>query len=84
MKHKIIKIRSCKTCKEVLITRVRLDDSGNNAVEISAWHENKDGLYYQRIVVEFNDEGNQALLADRYVCDFSEMTANEFANSNTF
>lgn len=77
---KIINIKGCKTCKQLLIAICR-DDEGNDFVELAAWHEDKDGvLYYQIENVTFDNE----IMARRYIADFQEISANEFVNSFNF
>ena len=85
MKNKILKIKGCKTCKEVLIARIRLDDTLEEAVELSAWHEDGDGVaYYQYEIVEFTGHSDNQLMADRYVQDFTSVSVSVFANSYSF
>lgn len=85
MKNKILKIKGCKTCKEVLIARIRIDDTGEEGVELSAWHESQDGvMYYQYEIIEFTGHSDNQLMADRYVQDFTAVSALAFANSYSF
>lgn len=76
---KIVKIKGCKTCSEVLIVLFRNDDGDDN-VEIIAWHDKDNLILYQREEVEFESVST----AKRFIADFSELSANEFANSFDF
>lgn len=77
---RIIKIKGCKTCKEVLIAMFRDEDSNADSIELIAWHVNDDGDFYQREVI---DSGSRILL-QQIIADFSEVAANHWANSMIF
>lgn len=79
MKTKIVKIKDCKTCKEVLIFLNRTEEGGE-IITIIAWHENKDGDFIQTEQIECHNH----LMCCQIICDFSEFTANSFANSMRF
>lgn len=77
---RIINIKCCKTCKQVALIKQRCDDG--DYVEIVAWHEDKEGtLFIQTCNVEF---GDSPILIKGFITDFSEFSANQFANSFTF
>jgi len=79
--HRIIKIKGCKTCQEVCIYRDRDCDSGNDYVRIQAWHSKDGDLYYQTAILEMEED---QYLIDLIIADFSEASANKFANSMIF
>jgi hypothetical protein len=81
MKQKLLKIEGCDTAKEVLVQVMRNED-GSDFIQISAWHKYENEDYIQTLSVEY--EENTPLMMERFVCDFSEVSANEFANSMTF
>ena len=83
MTHKTIKIQGCKTCKEVHIFLDR-NDNGEDFVRLLAWHETKDGLFIQFAEADVCKSDNNSLMMRRYIADFSEMSANEFAGSMSF
>jgi len=72
---KLFNIKSCKHCSEVALIRQREDDS--DYVQIIAWHTHADGPLIQTENVEFEDEA----LIGRFIADFSEFSANAYANS---
>lgn len=83
MTHKTIKIQGCKTCKEVHIFLDR-NENGEDFVRILAWHNTKDGLTIQSAEADVFGLTNNILMMQRYIADFSEMSANEFALSMSF
>jgi hypothetical protein len=83
MKIKLIPIKGCKTCKEVLIY-VDRDAMSESIVKIVAWHSTDDLDIIQSAEVDYNDTDNPDLMHSRFVADFSEASANEFANSFKF
>jgi len=84
MEMRIIEIRGCKHCKEVLLF-LDIDQNGNYVVKIIAWHSNKEGdRLIQEAEIDYNKTENAMLMHKRFIADFSEMSANEFANSFQF
>ena len=81
--YRIIQIKGCKTCKEVLIFLDR-DENGEELVRIIAWHKNNDGDFIQKCEVDYCKGNDDSLMNQRLIADFSEMSANEFANSMSF
>jgi hypothetical protein len=81
MRNKIFNITGCATCNEVLITIMRDVDS-NDYVSIQAWHyaEVDDCWYYQIENIDFDNNS----LMESYICDFSELSATNFAKSFEF
>lgn len=84
MKSKLIDIKGCKHSNQVLLNRFEDSDNSNvYPVEISAWHKydaDADSIEFeawQQEIIEFPN----ALMAERFVADYAEITANEFANS---
>ena len=80
---RIIKIKVCKTCKEVSVSIYR-DENSNDSVLIDAWHEHEGNKYFQQAQVEFKEFNNQFEMMKDYVLNFSEFAANQFANSMQF
>ena len=80
MKQKIIPIQGCRTCNEVLIFLDR-NEEGEHLVRILAWHESQDELIMQSAIVDIFDTEDDVLMMCRYIADFSEVSANEFACS---
>ena len=80
MTHKTIKIKGCKTCSEVHVFLDK-DDNGDCFVRLLAWHYTKDGLFIQEGEMDICKSDNDLLMMQRYIADFSELSANEFANS---
>ena len=83
MKHRTIEIQGCDTCKEVLLQVVR-NDAIDDFVQISAWHNNDDGDLLQESMIQFTGFKNHSLSLERFIADFSEVSANEFSNSYEF
>ena len=82
MKMKIIEIKGCKTCKEVLIYLDRND--GDEFVKLVAWHK-KDGFdFIQTAEVDYCKGENDSEMNKRIIADFSEFSANVFANGMEF
>lgn len=79
MKTKLIEIKGCKTAEQVLIY-MDTDANGKLFVNIQCWHT-QDEIDYEQIE---NIEMPNTLMAERFVCDFSEMSANEYANAYIF
>lgn len=79
MRTKLIKIEDCDTCKEVLITIMR-DDNSNDYVLIQAWHlrDEESLLQVEKIYFSYNT------LLECFVSDFSELSAEFFAGSFEF
>jgi hypothetical protein len=80
MLHKTFKIKGCKTCNEVHVFLDR-NKNGEDFVRLLAWHETDDGLFIQEGEVDVCKSDNDNLMMRRYIADFSEMSANEFACS---
>jgi hypothetical protein len=80
MNQRIIPIKGCKTCKSVLIFLDR-NESGEEFVRLIAWHNTKDGDMIQCAEMDFCKSGADSLMNKRIIADFSEFSANEFANS---
>lgn len=81
---KIIEIKGCKHCKQVLLFIDR-NSNGEDFVKIVAWHQDKDGAdLIQTAEVDYNETEDVMLMHQRFIADFSEVTANEFANSFSF
>lgn len=78
MKTKLIEIHACKHSNQVLLNRFTDDENSNvYPVEISAWHDyDDDDEFWQQSIIEFPS----ALMAERFIADYAEVTANEFAN----
>lgn len=79
---RIIPIKSCKTCDQVLLM-IERDENGIDNLKIIAWHEENDVRYYQEEVIP-GCENEDTTLIERMLVDFSEFSANVFANSFTF
>lgn len=79
MKTKLITIHACDTAKEVLLF-TDCDDNGDLFVNIQCWHSKDDNDFIQVETFKMPTY----LMASRFICDFSEMSANEFANAFTF
>lgn len=83
MKMRIIKIKGCKTCDEVLIYLDR-NEHGEDLVRLIAWHKTKDGDFIQSAEVDYSNGENDCEMNKRIICDFSEFSANVFANGMKF
>jgi hypothetical protein len=83
MTHKTINIKGCKTCNEVHIFLDR-NNNGEDFVRLLAWHNIKDGLIIQSGEVDVCKSDKDNLMMRRYIADFSEISANEFANNFSF
>lgn len=82
MKHKIVKIKDFKAATEALVT-LRFDDASGESsfayvVVISIWHTVEESLHYQQEEISF---GENVMLAEKYIADFSAATAFEIAQS---
>lgn len=84
MKIKLIKIKGCKTCDEVLVYLDQYGISGKYVVRILAWHKTKDGDFIQKGEVDYCNSTDDKAMNERLIADFSEFSANVFANSMTF
>jgi hypothetical protein len=81
VRTKIINISGCETCKEVTLI-VQRDEEGTDYIEITAWHEVEEGItHFQQARVDFNEFEDQDAFMESYIKDFSEHSANTFANS---
>lgn len=81
---RIIEIHGCKHCKKVLLF-LDIDQNGDYVVKIIAWHSNKEGdRLIQKAKIDYNKTENPMLMHKMFITDFSEMSANEFANSFNF
>lgn len=78
MKIRKIEIKGCETSKEVLLF-IERDDDGEDFVKLVAWHTDKDGEELIQLH-ELKDFPNM-LMMERFIADFSECSANEYANS---
>lgn len=76
MKIKLIKIEGCKSCNQVLL-HLDITEYGEYFVQITAWHTIEDVDYIQQEAIEAETK----LGCERIIADYSEPTANEFANS---
>lgn len=86
MLFKTILIKGCPTCKAVHVFLDR-NDGGEDFVRLLAWHETENGLFIQTMeadVFSKNKGDNSLTMMQRYIADFSEMSANEFANTMIF
>lgn len=83
MKMRIIKIKGCKTCSEVLLYLER-DTEGEEFVKLVAWHKTKDGEFIQTAEVDYSKGENDTEMNKRIIGDFSEFSANVFANGMKF
>jgi hypothetical protein len=79
MRTKLIKIKDCDTCKEVLITIIR-DSDNNDFLSIQAWHLRDKELLFQFEEIYFNNN----ILLECFVDDFSKLSAEIFAGSFEF
>lgn len=77
MKIKLIKILGCDHAKEVLLFQ-DYDSDSNLFVNIICWHKYEDG---SELIQEEFIQFDSALSADMFVADYSEASANQFANS---
>jgi hypothetical protein len=74
MKNRIIKIEKCDHCIELLLFLVANNDWDVNLI---AWHKTDDsGETMQHEIIGFEN----ILLAEQYISDFSEESANKFVN----
>lgn len=83
MTHKTIKIKDCKTCKEVHIFLDR-NDNGEYFVRTIAWHEADGNLLIQSAETDVCKSDCDLLMMRRYIADFSVTSAHEFVNSFDF
>lgn len=87
MKFRIIDIKGCETCKQVLLYISREADSEDipfNQVNILAWHKHEGVDYIQQGSIVVNADYAEDYILERIIADFSELSANEFANAMTF
>lgn len=82
MTHKIIEIEGCKTCEEVLLFIDRDVEDGTDSIKLIAWHTTKEGEFIQSQRIDIQDSDFYFL--ERIIDDFSELSANEFANRMVF
>ena len=76
MKIKLLKLEGCETSKQLLVY-LTPDGDGDYLANIVAWHTTPAGdEYIQESSVVFDFK----LQAERYIADFSELTACEIAN----
>lgn len=80
MEMRIIKIKGCKTCNEVLAYLDR-NDQGEDFVKLVAWHKTKNGDFIQTAEIDCCKSDNDRLMMKNYISDISDFTANAFANS---
>lgn len=80
MKQKIIPIQGCRTCNEVLIFLDK-NEEGEHLVRIIAWHKIEDEWFIQSAEAGVFKSDDDFLMMCRYIADFSEVSANEFACS---
>lgn len=81
MTFKIIKTgKACKTSNELCLSLKR-DSEGDIFVNFCAWHKNDDGDWIHEAELYFNEFNDQRLAAERFMIDFSELSAGEFLNS---
>ena len=78
MKNRIIKLKDHKTCKEVLMS-IYDDDNYQMVLRISAWHEYDGKNWYQEEDLLISDT-----LVNCFITDFSESSANAFADGMEF
>lgn len=83
MKQRLILINGCRTTDRVLL-QITENEDGERWVEIAAWHHYDDSDWYQYEEVYFPETGGNIRPMARFIADFSEVSANEFANSMTF
>jgi len=83
MRIKLQEIKGCKTCDEVLVFIQRKKDD-DDFVQIIAWHNNGDTDIIQISEIRFHEFEDQSLAMEKFIIDFSESSANEFANSMLF
>lgn len=62
---------------------IERDDDGIDKLKIIAWHERDDIRYYQEEAITGREDGDTTLI-ERILVDFSEFSANVFANSFNF
>jgi len=75
---RIIDIKGCKTCNKVLIFKER-NDNGEDYAKIVAWHKTENGEMYQEDTFDGGGAHNDVLIK-AFIDNFSEFSANEFAN----
>jgi hypothetical protein len=81
MEMRIIKISECKHCEEVLLS-LGIARDGNYFVKITAWHtDGENNRLIQETWVRYKEAENPFLMYRRFIADFSEASANDFANS---
>lgn len=83
MTQRIIKIKGCKTCKQVLVFLDR-NDSGEEFVTVMAWHLHEGVKFIQQMEISCCKSDLDSLMNERVISDFSDTTANTFVNSMIF
>lgn len=84
MKTRIIKIKGCKTCKELLIFKDR-DHNGEEFVQLVAWHKFEGGDFIQKAQVDYSQGGiADSVMNERIINDFTEESALAFVNTMSF
>ena len=83
MTHKTIQIKGCKTCNAVHVF-LDINKDVDKFVRILAWHDDGDDLFCQEATVTLSSADDALLVLMRYIADFSEASANDFANSMVF
>lgn len=68
---KIFNIENCNTCDKVLIFKDR-NDEGEDFARVLAWHDDQ---------IQTEEFKGSEVMIERFIADFSEVSANEFANS---
>ncbi len=82
IRFRIVNIKGCKTSEQVLLM-IERNDNGEDYLKIVAWHLKDDEWFYQEETFDGAGTTND-LIVQRMLLDFSEVSANEFANSFTF
>ena len=80
MRTKLLKVTNCETCNEVLITIMRDCNDGDDSITIQAWHYKDDEWWFQIEDITFE----HVALLENFINDFSEKSAEDFANSYLF
>ena len=78
---KIIEIKDCKTCKELLVFITY--EENEEIIHLLAHHHYENGDYNQDQTIRFGYQPTTAFLQN-FVTDFSFETALEFVNSMEF
>lgn len=81
MTAKIITIKGHKAVKQVLLALSRCDETGNDFIELSAWHETKeDGDCFQYEEIKCDDR--DILL--NIITSFTELAATKWVDSYSY